>query len=151
MEIHLKLADKSYLEELVEMNLQLVADEQFDRPRPRDLLIRRWQKFFDLQLRVLLFRTGSTTVGYALVDEEKCPVYLMHFFIKKEFRRKGIGRRAFDLLMDKLAVTELDLDVMVWNERGRVFWKSLGFAERTIGMTIRKENIVEDETPSVQW
>jgi predicted acetyltransferase len=138
MNIQIQRADESHIEELVEMNQRLVVDEQFDRPRPIDLIEKRWRQFFEKQYSVVLFRAEEKTIGYSLVNDRRQPAYLEHFFIREEYRRQGIGSRAFDLLMEELNVKEMDLEVMIWNERGRSFWKSVGGTERTTGMTIRR-------------
>lgn len=61
-------------------------------------------------------------------------MYLRHFFICRHCRREGWGRTAFHLLLRQLQTERIDIDVLVWNTRGRRFWESLGFGERFIRM-----------------
>ncbi len=80
------------------------------------------------------FCVENDTIGYALVNIKQNPLYLRHFFICREFRRKGYGKLAFKRLLQLLGTDTIDIEVMVWNETGKCFWKSLGFEERSIYM-----------------
>jgi GNAT superfamily N-acetyltransferase len=75
--------------------------------------------------------------GTALVNASAAPLYLRQFFIRREKRRQGLGRQAFHVLLNHLNIETIDIDVYVWNEAGRAFWKSLGFFERAVSMRYR--------------
>ncbi|MDR1688244.1 MAG: GNAT family N-acetyltransferase [Clostridiales bacterium] len=74
-----------------------------------------------------LFFVSEKVIGYALCNTAKTPVYLRQFFICRNERRKGYGKQFFLLLLDRLAIREIDVDVYSWNDIGALFWESLGF------------------------
>ncbi len=76
----------------------------------------------------------NEVIGYALVNLARNPYYLIDFFICRNQRLSGKGTMAFNKLMETLNTENIDLDVFCWNDRGRAFWKSLGFKERAIIM-----------------
>jgi ribosomal protein S18 acetylase RimI-like enzyme len=121
------------------MNKQLMEDEEFDRPLNDENLRKRWEEFLTQnKYQVLLFILEDDIIGYAVVHMDQSPLYLRHFFIKREFRRMGNGSNCFHEMLNHLNTSTIDLDVMSWNERGFKFWKSLGFTERCKIMTFVK-------------
>jgi GNAT superfamily N-acetyltransferase len=60
---------------------------------------------------------------------EPAHIYLRHFFIHRDFRRQGLGRAAYEWLsMHAWAGNpRIRLDVLIHNEVGQSFWRSLGF------------------------
>ena len=140
-EIFVEPASVSDRELLLDMNRQLMEDEKYDRVPAEEVLSRRWDEFLSLdRFGVYLFRTADSRVaGYAVVHLDEEPRYLRHFFIRREERRHGYGTAAFHALLETLDVRRMDLDVMSWNERGRGFWKSLGFTERCRMMAYDRE------------
>lgn len=80
------------------------------------------------------FMEEDKILGYAMINMERTPYYLIDFFTDREYRRTGVGKTAFQMLLKELDTETLDLDVFCWNTRGREFWKSLGFEEMAIIM-----------------
>ncbi len=119
------------------LNKQLYEDEKNDNIPSTDILEQRLKLFLDQGNVAYLFMDHSELAGYALVRTQATPFYLSHFFICENKRQKHLGTMAFHQLMKELDTDTIDLDVFCWNERGRGFWKSLGFKERCIIM--RKE------------
>ena len=93
--------------------------------------------FLTSEYKAFFFETEGKRIGYALVNTAKSPFYLRQFFICREVRRMGYGKKAFYALLSRLQVHEIDLDVYAWNERGISFWKSLGFYERTYNLRFK--------------
>ncbi|HPX26810.1 MAG TPA: GNAT family N-acetyltransferase [Treponemataceae bacterium] len=127
-------------DELVEMNNQLVIDEQFDVILPEDKMIERMKDFiqgsvYDCYLMV----HDNVVCGYCLVDTTKTPLYLRHLFVKKEHRRKGLGKKTIQMLLEMYKTDSLDIEVMAWNSNALEFYTSIGFTPRFIGMRITKE------------
>jgi len=87
---------------------------------------------------VIIFDVDNTQIGYTLVNKIQTPVFIRHFFIMKEFRRKGYGSSAFNKLVDYLKVDKIDLSVLSRNEIGYEFWTSCGFAPYETFMHYRK-------------
>lgn len=124
------------LELLAVMNKQLIEDEQHDNQMNVEQLKERMKSFLTSDYSAYFFMEKSTVIGYALVNHTRSPLYLRQFFICREQRQKGKGKRAFTQLMETLNTREIDLEVMYWNEKGYAFWKSIGFKERSIYMRL---------------
>ncbi len=118
---------------VAEMTSQLFEDEPSDMVLSIEQFENRLRKYLDSGCNAFLF-IEENVIGYALVNIEKKPNYLIDFFISRPFRRGGNRTVAFNLLMKYLNTECIDLDVFCWNERGRKFWGSLGFKERAINM-----------------
>jgi len=140
MKFELISAREDQIELLIQMNQDLVNDETYDRPPSQEKLKERWISFFTDKYKVFLFHVDDQISGYCVVHSYDEPKYLRHFFIVESFRRQGVGKKAFNSLLDILGVDEIDLDVMVWNEMGIRFWKALGFKERYMGMTYKRDD-----------
>ncbi len=115
---------------LAAMAQMLGEDEQADNPKSLQELQEMLAALLWEGHRAFTFAEEGRVVGYALCNMQKKPIYLRHFFICREARRKGCGTRAFHALVAGLGARELDLDAYVWNERGLAFWESLGFCKR---------------------
>jgi ribosomal protein S18 acetylase RimI-like enzyme len=82
---------------------------------------------------------GDEVLGYALVRRTVAPKYLRHFFICREQRRRGYGRRFFRELLAELGETSIDIEVLTANAAGVQFWQSLGFVPRSLYMRYGEE------------
>ncbi len=135
--VNVQACTQADIPELAELNRMLIEDEKADNPMTAAQLARRMAEFLGAGYKAFFFQAEGTRVGYALVDFTKSPLYLRHFFICREHRRQGYGRAAFFALLKHLQVSQMDLDVYVWNHRGILFWKSLGFAARSMNMRLK--------------
>lgn len=130
--IKINIASLDDVAVLAEMNIQLIEDEHHDNPMQLDSLVQRMKEFLLGEYNAYLFTEDESIIGYALVNKTKTPEYLRQFFIARDNRRSGRGKACFQLLLAELKVSQLDVEVMVWNEGGYRFWKSLGFEERSV-------------------
>ena len=119
---------------LTEMFLELMADEHADTSATQEQAKQRMEEYLSHSDRAFTFRVHGEVVGYALVIYDRTPLYLRHFYICRNARRMGYGTAAFHALLKTLGTDTIDLDVFVWNERGKAFWTSLGFAPRALMM-----------------
>ena len=136
-DIRLRDALNDDLDLLVTMNLELIADEAYDVPLPREEVEERMRSFLQSHFRIFLFLSDSSydgIVGYAVIDVSRQPLYLRHFFISCRNRLQGYGRIAFARICETLSVDRMDVEVMAWNEAGQRFWRSLGFKHRYEGL-----------------
>lgn len=129
----IKKANDKELELIAEMTRQLFEDEPSDMELSLEQFQNRLRKYMESGCNAFLFMEEEV-IGYALVNLERNPYYLIDFFICRPFRRGGKGTAAFNLLMKELDTECIDLDVFCWNDRGRKFWEGLGFKERAIIM-----------------
>ena len=120
--------------QLAVMNKHLIEDEKSNNPMSIEELEQRMQGFLSSDYKAYLFVEDESVLGYALVRHTSTPRYLRQFYIKREFRRQHYGKTAFELLMKYIQADTIDIDVLPWNERGRLFWKSCGFEETCISM-----------------
>ena len=129
--MNIRPAELSDLHTLAELNQQLIWDEGHrNRMTLADLeaRIRDWLQD-DYQAHV--FELDDIVVGYVLCRREDEWVYIRQFFIRPGYRRHGHGRFAFVWLVENTwqHAPRLRLDVLVNNEAGLAFWRSLGFAD----------------------
>jgi len=130
----IKLSGNDDLDFLAVMNKQLIEDEQHDNKMNIEQLKNRMRDFITGSYNAYMFIDGNRIIGYALVDTQRNALYLRQFFISRDERRKGYGTLAFSQLMQLLGTETIDIEVMVWNDRAKAFWESLGFKERSIYM-----------------
>lgn len=131
-DIQLKPCSYEDLNLLAVLNKQLIEDEGHDNPMNTEQLKQRMKLFLDSDYCGWLFLSGGKAVGYALVNMKRSPLYLRQFFICRENRRSGFGKLFFQMLLSHLGVETIDLEVLACNERGRAFWESMGFRERSL-------------------
>ena len=120
--------------ELAILNRMLIEDEQADNSMTLPQLEQRMSDFLSSDYNAFFFESDGERVGYALVNTSAKPLYLRQFFICREYRRLGYGKKSFYALLDILCTNGIDIDVYAWNQRGIAFWKSLGFSERCYNM-----------------
>jgi RimJ/RimL family protein N-acetyltransferase len=115
---------------LAEMNKQLIEDEKANNLMDINQLENRMNDFLNNGYKAFFFIIDEKIIGYALCDMTKDPKYLRQFFIKREERRKHYGKIAFNNLLEKLEIKEIEIDVLKWNEDGIKFWENIGFKEQ---------------------
>src|SRR5262245_30083508 len=120
---------------LAELNHQLIADEGHRNSMNVDQLERRMLGWLSSEYRAVLFVDHGAVVSYALFrDDEGAGVYLRQFFVVRDRRRQGIGRRALQLFRDEVVPrgTRIVVDVLTRNHAGRSFWTATGFREYAV-------------------
>ena len=124
--------------ELAQLNRMLIEDEKAENTMTLSELEQRMADFLNADYKAFFFEANGNHVGYALINITASPLYLRQFFIAREYRRMGYGRKSFHALLEKLQIAEIDVDVYAWNQSGIAFWKSLGFSERCYNMRFKK-------------
>jgi len=122
---------------LAEINRQLIEDEwdgggmSLERLESR---MRRWIAEDDY--KGVLFQQNGETVAYSMFSVDEDSVYIRHFYVLKEHRGGGVGRRAIETLFrDIIPPTHrVTLDVLASNVGGHEFWRSVGFRDYAIRM-----------------
>jgi GNAT superfamily N-acetyltransferase len=134
-ELVVRRATRADVDELAALNEQLIVDEGASTPeRGAELAARTFGFLADGYEAAFVERDGEV-VAYALWRHEGAGVHVRQFFVVREQRRGGVGRRAFALLTEELWPDRpLSLDVLVGNERGLGFWRALGFVDHTVAM-----------------
>jgi predicted acetyltransferase len=80
---------------------------------------------------------GDKTLPQAGREKERA-VWVRHFFICREHRRKGYGREAANLPFGALGTGEIGLSCLTKNEAGQAFWQSFDHEAPSIKYYIRK-------------
>lgn len=123
---------------LAELNKQLIEDEKSDNNMNLAELEARMRIFLEKDYCAYFFIKDVYVIGYALVNINANPLYLRQFLIERAYRRKHLGKKAVDLLIQELKVDSLDIEVLSWNEVGMKFWENCGFIERSRYMRLSK-------------
>lgn len=136
MNIEFRRATRADVPVLAEMNQQLIIDESSRNPMNKKQLTERLEQWLDDgRTAVLLLREGEI-IGYMLyyrTQDEYHPyqdsVYIRQYFIKRNFRRRGIGQIAFEAIVREYFPpnTVITLDVLESNPEAKAFWYKQGF------------------------
>jgi len=136
--VRVREAGSDDIPRLAAWNAQLIADERNDNPMSVAELAARIREWLASEYRAFVFELDNDACGYALFRDLPECTHLRHFFVEPAYRRRGVGRRAFDELRrarfarDKRVLVE----VLVWNAQGAAFWKHVGFEERYLGLQL---------------
>ena len=134
-ELVVRIATRDDLELLGALNEQLIVDEGASTPERGAALVARMGRFLAEGYVAALVESGGEVVAYALWRPDGGAVHVRQFFVAREHRRAGVGRRAFALLTERCwAGRPLTLDVLATNPRGIAFWRSIGFVDHMVAM-----------------
>ena len=128
-----RFANSSDLPVVAQMNRELLQGERLASDLSECEVLDRLAKWMAEGHRIILFDLECQPVGYALfsfgerLGEQL--VYLRHFFIRKEHRRKGYGRKAMEHLESEIwpRGVSVYVDTRAENRGALDFWKSLHF------------------------
>jgi ribosomal protein S18 acetylase RimI-like enzyme len=143
MPLALRSATSMDLPLLVRMNQELIEDEGSSNPMNPKQLETRMQRWLH-QWQIDLFIQDTLVIGYTIyrpqqseTDDQKT-TYIRHYYISREHRRQGLGHKCFKLLQQERFPpdTKIYLEVLWHNQRGREFWKAMGFSPYSLTMKI---------------
>ena len=127
---------------LAQLNHQLIQDEGHRNQMRVGELERRMRDWLSGDYRAVLFEERNEVVAYALFRELSDEIYLRQLFVVRHRRREGIGRRAVEALRTEVWSRDkrLTVEVLVANERGVAFWRSVGYADYALTLEILPES-----------
>ncbi len=125
-EVNFIVASEENCEELATLNKKLIDDGGSNNNMSVTELENRMHEFVSGGYTAIIFEADGKHIGYTLIAVDKSPMFVRHFFIDKQFRRKGYGTAAFNKLITFLKVDEIDLSVLASNKIGYEFWRSCG-------------------------
>jgi len=146
MEIALRQATTADAPLLARLNREMIEDEHNRNPMTLAELEARMRGWLEGDWVAVLILADGQEAGYCLYQArrdsyfpERPVVYVRHYMVARGFRRRGVGRAAFERIVaecfDPRATVELD--VLAGNPRGRAFWDALGF--QPYATTLKRE------------
>jgi 2-amino-4-hydroxy-6-hydroxymethyldihydropteridine diphosphokinase len=119
---------------LARLNRQLVEDEGARTRLTLDGLEDRMRGWLRGEYAAMIFELSGEPVAYALYRKTEGGTHIRQFFVVRHARRRGIGRRAMELLLKRALASEatIELGVLAHNRPALDFWKSVGFSEYVI-------------------
>jgi len=123
---------------LAELNHQLIRDEGHRNPMTVAQLEQRMRDWLAGEYRAVLFEDYGEVVAYALFRELPDEIYLRQLFVVRNRRRRGIGRRAVEILRSEVwpRTRRLTVDVLVTNQDAVAFWRAVGYADYSLTLEI---------------
>lgn len=122
---------------LAEWNHQLIRDEGHRNKMDVAQLANRMAQWLLGEYQAVVF-SADEPVAYALYKREADLVYLRQFFVRRDMRRKGLGRAAMALLTTQIWPKDIRLtvEVLTANEAGVAFWRSVGYHDYALTLEI---------------
>jgi GNAT superfamily N-acetyltransferase len=126
---------------LAEMNQQLIHDEKHRNRMVLPQLEKRMSDFLRAEYTAVIVSMGKENIGYALYRRDSDWIYLRQLFVKKEMRRRGIGRAIVEWLKNNpwKEFKIIRVEVLVDNLASLAFWKSVGFKDYCITMEMENQ------------
>lgn len=126
------------LPRLASWNAQLIRDEGNDNALALSDIEGRLREWLAGDYKANVFEVEGAAFGYAIHRELADCTHLRHFFVEAAFRRRGLGRRAFELLRRDVFPRDrrLLVEALVTNAAGVAFWESVGFTQRYVGLQL---------------
>jgi GNAT superfamily N-acetyltransferase len=118
---------------LAEWNHQLIPDEGHRNPMDIPQLKQRMRGWLTTgDYTAVIFEEDGEAVAYAVYPEDATEIYLCHL------RRKGIGRRAAEILLSQLwpKTKRLIVEVLTQNQSAVAFWRAMGYKDYSLALEI---------------
>jgi ribosomal protein S18 acetylase RimI-like enzyme len=128
---------------LAGLNHQLLEDERHrNRSMTLAQLEERMRGFLSGEYRAVIFQEEGEVVAYALYREQADEIYLRQLFVARDRRRRGIGRRAMEILRTEIwpGNKRLTVDVLLHNTPAIAFWRAVGYRDYLLGLEIPADN-----------
>lgn len=135
-----RYAEQADLDLLTRLNRCLQEDEGAN-PMELGPLRARLERWLGSDHQAVIFEEQGAVAAYALFrptnrdrDGAAGGIYIQQFYVERDRRRIGIGRRAFELLVAEVWPSDCGilLDTIYENHRAQGFWRSLGFSEHRL-------------------
>lgn len=123
---------------LAALNHQLIRDEGHRNHMTVPELEQRMHGWLSREYRAVIFEDAGEVVAYGLYREEPDLIYLRQLFVVRQRRRRGIGRRAMEILRSQIWPKDrrLTVEVLVANRVGVAFWRSVGYTDYALSLEI---------------
>lgn len=134
--VTVRAARADEFDRLVGWNVALIRDEGNDSGLTQAEVAARLREWLAGDYRAHVFEVDGTPYGYAIHRELADITHLRHFFVASSHRRRGLGRRAFEVLRREVFPRDrrLLVEALVSNAAGIAFWEDVGFMQRYVGL-----------------
>ena len=129
------------------MNERLIRDEGHRSGLTQASLEPRMSRSLAGDYSAAIFSLDGEPIGYALWKPKSDHVHLRQYYVEPAYRRKGYGKAGIELLMNNVwgEFARVRLAVLVGNDAGSRFWKSLGFEDYCVTMELQISNDGREE------
>ena len=123
---------------LAGLNHQLIQDEGHRNQMKAPELEERMRDWLSSEYQAVIFEDAGDVVAYGLYREQPDLIYLRQLFVVRHRRRQGLGRRAVEILRSQVWPKDrrLTVDVLVANQSGIAFWRSVGYTDYALSLEI---------------
>jgi len=123
---------------LAALNHQLIRDERHRNQMTEPELEQRMRGWLAGEYRAVIFEDAGEVVAYGLYREQPELIHLRQLFVVRNRRRQGLGRMAVQILRSQVWPKDrrLTVDVLVANQSGVAFWRSVGYADYALSLEI---------------
>ena len=123
---------------LAALNYQLIRDEGHRNQMTVPELEERMRGWLSGEYGAVIFEDAGDVVAYGLYREQPDLIYLRQLFVVRHRRRQGLGRRAVEILRSQVWPKDrrLTVDVLVANQSGIAFWRSVGYTDYALSLEI---------------
>jgi len=125
------------------LNHQLIRDEGHRNQMTVLELEQRMRGWLSGEYRAVIFEDAGDVVAYGLYREQLELIYLRQLFVVRHRRRQGLGRQAVEILRSQVWPKDkrLTVDVLVANQSGVAFWRSVGYTDYALSLEILPDNL----------
>lgn len=142
MNLSCRYASTADLNLLSEWNYQLIRDEGHRNAMTVDQLAERLRGWLQGEYQAVIFSDSAyEPVAYVLYKQESSLIYLRQLFVRRDQRRLGIGRTAFEMVRREIwpKNVRLTVDVLTENAAAVAFWRSVGYKDYALTLEIMPE------------
>lgn len=131
-----RIATQADVSLLASMNERLIRDEGHRSGLTQQSLEPRMSRWLAGDYTAAIFSLNREPIGYALWKPKADHVHLRQYYVEPAFRRKGYGEAGIKLLINNVwgEFARVRLEVLVGNDAGLKFWKSIGFEDYSVTM-----------------
>ena len=121
--------------DLGRMNKRLIEDEGHSNPMTEEQLADRMAQWIAANYAAHILTANGEKAGYCVSRYDGDAIYIRQLYIDRNYRRRGYGTYFINWLHQHVwQFRKLRLEVLAGNERGRLFWRHIGFQEYCIVM-----------------
>ena len=134
---HRPAADRD-VDLLAQWNHRLICDEGHRSQMTVPELRERMRTWLEDEYEAVIFLVDGEAAAYALYRDNGEEVYLRQLFVARDRRRQGIGRKAVEILRNRVwpAAKRLTVDVLTANTAGVSFWRAVGFRDYCLTLEV---------------